>query len=169
MEFMEKITKLSKKVGDAASDTYSVVADKSGKLIEETKLKIEISDKQSEIKKIYEEMGKAVYDLYKKGEEVGSAFTKEAKKIDKLLKEIDENDKKILECKGLQKCDKCGETIVLKSNFCEACGAKQKVVRTKKVAKEQEEVELEKTCKKCKTVCDGRAKFCPKCGEELTK
>ena len=42
MEFMKKVEEISKKVGDTASNTYNTVADKSGKLIEETKLKISI-------------------------------------------------------------------------------------------------------------------------------
>ena len=40
MEFMKKVEEISKKVGDTATNTYNTVADKSGKLIEETKLRI---------------------------------------------------------------------------------------------------------------------------------
>ena len=72
MEFMKKVEELSKKVGDTASSTYNTVADKSGKLIEETKLKIAISDKETDIDEIYEEIGKAVYNAYKAGEDVGN-------------------------------------------------------------------------------------------------
>ena len=65
MEFMKKVEEISKKVGDTATNTYNTVADKSGKLIEETKLRIAISDKETDIDEIYEEMGKAVYNAYK--------------------------------------------------------------------------------------------------------
>ena len=81
MEFMKKVNEISKAVGKTASETYSTVADKSGKLVEEAKLKISIADKEGEIKKIYEEIGKSVYDEYKNGEDVGKAYTKESKKI----------------------------------------------------------------------------------------
>ena len=54
MEFMKKVEEISKKVGDTASNTYNTVADKSGKLIEETKLKISISDKETDIDEIYD-------------------------------------------------------------------------------------------------------------------
>ena len=40
MEFMKKVNEISKAVGKTASETYSTVADKSGKLVEEAKLKI---------------------------------------------------------------------------------------------------------------------------------
>ena len=82
MEFMDKVTKLSKIVGKTATDTYNTVADKSGKLIEDAKLKISVSDKETDIEKIYEEIGKTVYDLYISGEDVGKVFSKECKKID---------------------------------------------------------------------------------------
>ena len=74
---MEKVTKISKIVGKTATDTYNTVADKSGKMIEEAKLKISTSEKEGEISKIYEGLGKTVYESYKSGEDVGKVFTKE--------------------------------------------------------------------------------------------
>ena len=88
MEFMEKVTKISKIVGKTARDTYNTVADKSGKVFEDAKLKLAIADKEADIEKIYEEIGKTVYDSYLAGEDVGKVFTKEAKKIDKISNEI---------------------------------------------------------------------------------
>ena len=57
---MKKIEEISKIVGSTATSTYNTVADKSGKLIEETKLKLAISDKEADIEEIYKEMGKTV-------------------------------------------------------------------------------------------------------------
>ena len=82
MEFMKKVNEISKIVGKTATDTYNTVADKSGKVIEDAKLKMAIADKEDDIDAIYKEMGKTVYDTYKTGEDVGKAFTKEGKKID---------------------------------------------------------------------------------------
>ena len=56
MDFMEKVTKISKIVGKTATDTYNTVADKSGKMIEEAKLRISTSEKETEIQKIYEQI-----------------------------------------------------------------------------------------------------------------
>ena len=63
MEFKEHVTKLSKIVSKTATDTYNTVADKSGKMIEDAKLKIAVSDKEEQINDIYKVMGKTVYDL----------------------------------------------------------------------------------------------------------
>ena len=169
MEFMKKVEELSKKVGDTASSTYNTVADKSGKLIEETKLKIAISDKETDIDEIYEEIGKAVYNAYKAGEDVGKEFTKQGKKIDKLNEEIEEMNKKILYNKNLRKCESCGEKIALDSKFCTNCGEKQKAVKIKEEKKviKKEEVEVEKVCPECGEVCQPAAKFCNKCGHKF--
>ena len=96
MGFKEKVEEIGKKVGDTATNAYNTVADKSGKLIEETKMKVSISDKEADIEEIYEEMGKAIYDSFKAGEDVGKDYAKECKKIDKLNDEIAELNKKIL-------------------------------------------------------------------------
>lgn len=168
MEFMDQVTKISKIVGKTATDTYNTVADKSGKVIEDAKLRISITDKESEIETIYEEMGKTVYDSYKSGEEVGKVFTKEAKKIDKLMNEIEDMNKKILLNKGLRNCDNCGEVIPTESMFCQNCGEKQKPVKVKKDKEKKEETKKEepkeKVCAQCGLVCEPKSKFCPKCG-----
>lgn len=173
MEFKKKVTEISKMVGKTATDTYNTVADKSGKFIADTKLKLAISDKESDILKTYEEMGKSIYDSYKKGEDVGKAFAKECKKIDKAIKEIDEMNKKILYNKGLRTCANCGETIELESAFCANCGEKQKPVKIKEESKEEKEAKEEKptakVCPQCGLICAPGSKFCTKCGYSLEK
>ena len=52
MEFMKKVEKTAKKIGETATDTYNVVVDKSGKMIEDTKSKIAISEKER-VKALY--------------------------------------------------------------------------------------------------------------------
>ena len=170
MEFMKKVNEISKFVGKTATETYNTVADKSGKLIEDAKLKLSVSEKETDIEAIYEEMGKTVYDMYKKEEDVGKAFEKECKKIDKIKSEIDEMNKKILYNKGLRVCANCGEVISTESVFCGNCGQKQKPVKIKeekKASKEKEEKVTERVCPQCGLICTPDAKFCNKCGYEF--
>ena len=167
MEFMKKINQISKVVGKTATDTYNTVADKSGKAIEDAKLKLSIAEKEDEIDEIYKEMGKAVYESYKSGEDVGKAFTKDSKAIDKKLSEIDEMNKKILYNKSLRVCDNCKDVISLENSFCPTCGAKQKSVKLKEEKKEEPKKEENKICAQCGLVCEPNSKFCTKCGFEL--
>lgn len=171
MEFMKKIEEISKIVGNTASNTYNTVADKSGKLIEETKLKLAISDKEANTDEIYQEMGKTVYDMYKNGEDVGKVFTKECKRIDKNNSEIDEMNTRILYNKGLRVCSTCGEMITITSTFCMNCGEKQKQVKIKEDKKntKKEVVEEDKVCPTCGQICESKARFCEKCGYKFEK
>ena len=175
MEFKKKVSEISKKVGKTATETYNTVADKSGKFIEDTKLRISISDKEADIEKIFEGIGKSVYEEYKAGKDVGKEFTKECKNVDKMHKEIDEMNKTILYNKGLRTCEKCGEIISTEATFCAVCGSKQKPVKLKSESKkEKEEEELkeknkEKVCPQCGIVCAAGSKFCTKCGYQLEK
>ncbi len=169
MEFMKKVEEISKKVGDTATNTYNTVANKSGKLIEETKLKMSISEKETDIEEIYEEMGKAIYDSYKAGKDVGKDFTKQSKQIDKLNEEIENMRVKIMYNKGLRTCEECGEVISVDSKFCVNCGKKQKPVKIKeekKVVKKEDTV-VEKVCPECGQVFEPTANFCDKCGHKF--
>ena len=165
MSFMEKINSLSQKVGDGVVDTYKVIADKSGKMFEGAKIKMAISDKEEELKEMYTTIGETVYDVYKKGEDVGKAFSKECKKIDKINDEISEMKKEFLYSKELRECKNCKEVIPLTSAFCEKCGEKQEPVKIKKKEEKKEtEVKVERVCPTCGLVCSNDAKFCNKCG-----
>lgn len=164
MEFMKKINEISKAVGKTATDTYNTVADKSGKMIEDTKLKISIAEKEDEISKIYEEMGKTVYDSYKSGEDVGKAFSKDGKRIDKIFSEIDDMNKRILLNKGLRTCTECGEIVPVEGQFCTNCGKKLKNIKLKEDKKDLKEEDKEKVCPQCGVICESISKFCGKCG-----
>lgn len=172
MDFKNKMTEISKKAGKVATDTYNTVADKSGKLFEEAKARISISDMEKEIEKIYESIGMSVYENYTNGEDVGKIFSKEAKKIDKFKSEITELEKKILFNKGLRNCEECDEVISIDATFCPNCGAKQKPVKVKnakKSEKKDEEVPKEQVCPQCGKVEPSEVKFCTKCGYKFNK
>ena len=171
MDFMNKITKLSKKATEAAVDTYKIVSDKTGEIVKETKSKFSISDKTDDINEIYLSIGKTVYEMYINGEEVGNVFSKECRKIEKMEKEILEIKKEILYNKGLRTCDNCSENISLDSKFCEHCGTKQKKVKIKEEKDEskdtEKEVIVDRVCPECGTVMDIKAGFCKKCGHKF--
>lgn len=173
MDFKDKVTEISKKAGKVATDTYNTVADKSSKLFEEAKSKIAIADMEKDIDKIYKTMGINLYEKYTKGEEVTKNFAKECKKIDKLLKEIDELNNKILFNKGLRVCEKCDEIITTEATFCPSCGEKQKPIKikeNKKTSKEvSKEANTEHVCPQCGKIEAPEARFCTKCGFKFQK
>jgi len=169
MDFMDKVAELSKKVGEGTEKAYKAVADKSGKIIKETQMRVKANDKESDIEMMYYEMGKTVYDMYKNGEEVGDSFKKTCKKIDKLTKEINEMETHMLYLRNLRKCAKCGETIELENKYCPKCGDKQKAVKIKeeKVEDEIEESPMDRVCPKCGKIALDEEAFCTNCGMKI--
>lgn len=169
MDFMDKVTELSKKVGEGTEKAYKAVADKSGKLIKETQMRVKANDKEGDIETMYYEMGKTVYDMYKKGEEVGDVFKKTCKKIDKLDKEIQEMETHMLYLRNLRKCINCGETIELENKYCPKCGDKQKAVKIKEQVKDEdvEESPVDRVCSKCGKIALDDEKYCTDCGNKI--
>jgi len=165
MEFKDKVKDVLEKAGDVAEKTYKTVADKSSKLVEEAKLKIKVSDTETEITALLGEIGVRVYEKYKSGEKIDAELAKECKRIEKMYKEIEKMDVKALYLKDLRVCDECKETIGIENKFCPNCGSKQKKVRIKEDKKE--EVITEKVCPECQAVHGPDVNFCTKCGHKF--
>lgn len=168
MDFMNKVTEISKKVGEGAEKTYKAVADKSGKIIKETQMRVKSNDKESEIDFIIFEMGKKIYEKYKSEGEVCDMFAKDCKKIDKLNKEIDEMETHMLYLRNLRKCANCGDVIEIENKYCPKCGSKQKTVKIKEEKKEEvEESPVDRVCSKCGKIALDDEKFCTNCGNKI--
>lgn len=164
MDFKDKIKDISKKVGSVAQDTYKTVADKSGRLVEEAKLKLKTNDLEADIERSYKEMGESIYEKYKSGEDVGKVFAKQCKEIDKMFKEIQKMDVKVLFLKNLRICESCSDTIGIENKFCPVCGEKQKKVKIV----EKTEVPVEKNiCPQCNTIHGADVNYCTQCGTKL--
>lgn len=169
MDFMNKVTELSKKAYEGTEKAYKAVADKSGKIIKETQMRVKANDKESDIEMMYYEMGKSVFDMYKNGEEVEDSFKKTCKKIDKLTKEIQDMETHMLYLRNLRKCANCGETIEIENKYCPKCGDKQKAVKIKeeKVEDEVEESPMDRVCPKCGKIALDEETFCTNCGTKI--
>ena len=92
MEFFEKL-------GKKASETYKSAAEKTNKVASETKLKMKIGDCNSQIKDLYKEIGKKVYEkIAINGKSEETEFIKEElTKIEGLKEEIKVYQHQILE------------------------------------------------------------------------
>ena len=162
MDFKDKVRDFIEKTGDVAEKTYKTVADKSNKIVEEAKLKIKVSDTESEITGMLQEIGIKVYEKYKSGSALDKELAKDCKAIEKLYKDIEKMDIKSLYLKDLRICEACQETIGIENKYCPTCGAKQKKVRISEEKKE--EVVTQKVCPECETVHGVEVNFCTKCG-----
>lgn len=128
MEFFDKL-------GKKASEAYKVTADKTGKIAKEAKLRMHMGELKSQIKDIYIEIGKKVYENHVREEEldISKDLEEACTKIDVLSDEIEANLKECLELKDKKQCQKCFKEIEKDMKFCPECGAKQEETPAREV------------------------------------
>lgn len=124
MGFFDDLTK-------KASETYKNTAEKTNKLTREMKLKSLINDDKVKIEKIYNEIGKKVYEKHIREEniDIKSELAEECSKIDAYAKEIEDMRIEMLSLKDLRLCKTCAAEIPLTAKFCPKCGAVQEEVK----------------------------------------
>ena len=120
MDFFNKITK-------KASETYKSAAEKTGKIANETKLKIKINDCKSKIENVYTEIGKKVYQKHQlNGDlDIKDDIKEELQRIDELNSQIRSSEDELLKLSDMKQCVKCKNKIEKNAKFCPTCGAEQ--------------------------------------------
>ncbi len=127
---MDFFNKLSKKT----NEVYQGAKEKTVKLSEEIKIKNKISDLKDRIKKEYLEIGKAVFEKMKSGEDASKEeITPRCEEIARLQEEIEKLQANILALKNIKKCTKCGAELEVNADFCSKCGTAQPKVEEVKV------------------------------------
>ena len=159
MDFFEKL-------GKRISDMGSTVAQNTKNFADTTSLQKANSDNKKKIEQLYAAIGKAYYENHKNdaaAEEVASI-----NEITALLAQIEENNEKIKQIKGVTKCANCGEDIAPDAMFCNNCGTK--VVRetpaTVEAAPAAPVVE-QSVCPTCGQPVGQGNLFCNNCGAKL--
>lgn len=117
MDFFEKLKKTVVKATKKA-------ADKSTDLVEITKIKFALSEKEGEVDNLYKEIGKAVYSSFKSGDDPEEVLSTNCEKITSLKEEITELRDKLRDYKNIKLCKSCGKEIPSDSDYCNKCGEK---------------------------------------------
>ena len=163
MELNEKLNMIGKKVSKTFTKTYKVATEKSGNLIEEAKLRIQIASENDKISEKLEEIGAAVYEDFKSGNSNYADFEDLCKDIEESESLVCEMRNKILEMKKLRQCAVCGTEISKEDRYCSKCGAEQEVEFEAEI---EEESSVDK-CPYCDTKLAKNATFCSACGTKL--
>lgn len=118
------------KLGKQASKAYKATADKTGKIAKEAKIKLKMNELKSEVKDLYEEIGKKVYEKHVREEDINikKDLEEECTKIDVLSNEIEDLLQQCLELKDKKQCIKCYTEIEKNVKFCPNCGEKQEEI-----------------------------------------
>lgn len=164
MELNKKLNFWGKNVSKTVTKTYKVATEKSGKLIEEAKLRMQIASENDKISEKLEKIGSLVYEDFKAGNSAYADFEDLCKEIEESELSVCNMKTKILEMKKLKLCPVCDTSLSVDDRYCSKCGAEQEI------AEGQESSENETndtTCPYCNAKLDKNATFCTSCGTKL--
>ena len=121
---------ISKKAGKAvdvvsqkAGEAVDVISKKAEETVEITKIKSQIGTMERNNERDYKDIGKMIYEQYKKGEAVDDAFIELCEAISEREDSIRKAKEEIAKLKGLEVCPKCEARLEAGVNFCPKCGA----------------------------------------------
>ena len=111
-------------LGKRLGETAESVTNKAGEAMEIQKLKSQIRTLERENDSDLAELGRAVYDQFKSGTEVGEEAAGLCEAIQSREESIAECLQKISDVKGDSQCEDCGKTVGKGMAYCPFCGHK---------------------------------------------
>lgn len=112
------------KIGEEARKAFRFVKNETGKFVESAKLTYTASDIESQLNKIYTQIGKNFYDICIAEDSIPEDFSAEFEKIAELKKQLENAKDKISEIKNTKKCTACSASLNEGDTYCRKCGAK---------------------------------------------
>lgn len=113
-------------LGNRAKQIATVVKDKTGDLVETSKLKLDCVGINKDIQKKYENLGALVYQLKKNGETNDELVAKFVAEIDELFVKLQDTSAKLNERKSITICPSCKYANDENFDYCVKCGTELK-------------------------------------------
>lgn len=105
-------------------EVVEVVAKKTEKTVEVQKIKSQIRVMERNNERDFTDMGKMIYDKFKKGEIVDEQFVELCEAIEAREESIEKANREVAEIKGLDVCPSCKEHLEPGVTYCPKCGTK---------------------------------------------
>jgi len=147
-------------IGKAAQ----AAAKKSSELVEVTKLNMNVNSEEDKIQKIFNQIGKTVYDKFKTDGSIIPEFTELCESVKVHEDTVASLKQKILEVKNIKSCVNCGAEMEAISQFCVKCGAKQPEAAQAPVFTQAPAGTI---CPACGASVQTGSAFCTKCGTKI--
>lgn len=128
-------------LGKTISEKAEVVSKKTEEAVEIQKIKSQIRTMERSNERDFQDIGKMVYDQFKKANAVGAELVELCEAIANREESIAEYKKQVAEIKGLDVCPNCEEHLEPGVTFCPKCGVKveQEVLDDEEFVEESEE------------------------------
>lgn len=141
-------------LGKTLSDTAEAVSKKTKEEVEVQKIKSQVRGMERSNERDFADMGKMIYDKFKKGEVVDTAFIELCEAIEGREEAIEEAGKKIADLKGLDICPNCKEHVGADVVFCPKCGTKMESEIVDVEVEEEEESIFEEAVEEVKEIVE---------------
>lgn len=117
------------KIGEVASQTYKFTTEKADKIARETKLRMKMNENKAKIEALYNEIGETAYrrHISQSKEEFDEEIKNACEQIDKIAKEIEQQNHELLSLKDRKQCPNCHEKIEKEAKYCSNCGMQQEI------------------------------------------
>lgn len=142
MSFFEDLKKIvSEKapvVKQKTGEVVDVVVKKTEQTVEIQKIKGQISTMERNNERDFKDIGKIVYEMFKKGEGADEAYIELCDAIAAREEVIAQSKQEIAKLKGLDVCEKCGKHLDSDAKFCQECGTKVDEESYEEVFEEEE-------------------------------
>ena len=123
-QLVKVVTEKAEVVSQKTGEVVDVVAKKTEQTVEVQKLKSQISIMERNNERDFKDIGKIIYDKYKKGEELEDSIVELCEALAAREATIEETKEEIAKTKGFDVCGKCGQHVEPSATFCPKCGAK---------------------------------------------
>lgn len=128
-------------LGKTLSDTAEVVTKRTKDEVEVQKIKSQIRGMERSNERDFQDIGKMIYDKFKKGEVIDTAFVDLCEAIEGREEAIADSHKLIADLKGLDVCPNCKEHVAVDVVFCPKCGTKvEREIEVEVVVDDEEDI-----------------------------
>lgn len=117
MSFLDDVISTGKNV-------VSTAGTKGKEAVSFSKLKIRVSQLNSDVKGKFEKLGEMIYEMAKSGDKNTEAFDAMVADIDAVYAELADIDKQVDELRNVVTCTKCGAKTSKENAYCPKCGEK---------------------------------------------
>lgn len=123
-DFFESLKGNLENLGKTISETAEVVSKKTEEAVEIQKMKSQIRGLERSNQRDFQDIGKIIYERFKKGEVVDTAFIELCETIEGREEQIQDYRRQVAEIKGMDVCPSCKEHVEPGAVYCPKCGAK---------------------------------------------
>jgi ribosomal protein L40E len=111
-------------VVDKAKDFAETAGKKAERVVEISRLKLQVSQINSDIRRAYEKLGSAVYNMKKANYEDADLISSVVEEIDGLVEDRASTEAKLAALKNQVVCDTCGAKNPQEAVYCVKCGSR---------------------------------------------